>query len=308
MMGAAFLLLVYGAAVTWFGPRALRWITARGITPRLGVAAWLTAILGVLGAWIGALVITSVEAIRDGGRGDALTVCLNVLGLSRHIGMPQPVGSIAPIAITAAAMAATIIAGTRVTQAARRLRDRAHRHARAAQVIGRATDQPGVVVLDVAMPVVYCVDGNPPTVVVTTAALDGLDETQLDAVLAHERAHLAGRHHDLLIVLRALAASLPKLPLFSAAADAVSDLLEMCADDTAARQHGPHPLLSGITALIGIPSVPALGAAHTAVLARARRLAYPVGAHVRWGHQLAQTAAIATTLGLPVLAALTCLI
>lgn len=157
------------------------------------------------------------------------------------------------------------------------------------------------------MPVVYCVDGEVPTVVVTTAALEGLDEAQLDAVLAHEHAHIAGRHHDLLVMLRAMAAGLPRLPLFSAAAEAVSDLLEMCADDTAARQHGPHPLLTGISALIGMPSVPALGAAHTAVLIRAGRLANPVGAHVRWGHRLAQTAAIGTTVALPILAALTCL-
>ncbi|MGD9620767.1 MAG: M56 family metallopeptidase [Mycolicibacterium sp.] len=307
MIGAAFQLLVYGSMVTWLGPRALQGITVRGITPRLGVAAWLTAILGVIGAWIGAVMITSIEAVRDGGRGDVLTVCLNVLGLSRHIGVPQPAVSIAAIAISAAALTATTIFGRRVVLAARRLREHGRRHARAAQVIGRPTGRPGVVVINARVPVVYCVDGHPPTVVVTTAALDGLDGAQLDAILAHERAHIAGRHHDLLVVLRALAAGLPRMPLFCAAAEAVSDLLEMCADDAAARQHGARPLLSGIATLIGTPSVPALGAAHTAVLARAQRLAHPIGPRLRWGHRLAQIATIGATLALPVQAALTCL-
>jgi Zn-dependent protease with chaperone function len=308
MIGAAFLLLVYGAALTWFGPRALQWITGRGITPRLGVVAWLTAIVGALGAWIGALVIVSVEAIRDGGRADAVTVCLNLLGIARHVEMPQPIGSTATIAVSAAALAATIGFGRRVMLAGQRFRDRSRRHARAAQVIGRPTGRPGVVVVEALEPVAYCVDGEPPMVVVTTAALDSLDEAELNAVLAHEYAHLAGRHHDLLLVLRALAAGLPRLPLFSAAADAVSRLLEMCADDTAARQHGPQPLLSGISTLIGMAPATALGAAHTAVLARAQRLTVLVGAPVRWGDRLAQTAAIGVTLALPVLAGLTCLI
>ena len=43
-------------------------------------------------------------------------------------------------------------------------------------------------------PAAYCVSGRPPAIVVTTAALGALDDRQLDAVVAHERAHLAGHH------------------------------------------------------------------------------------------------------------------
>jgi hypothetical protein len=43
-----------------------------------------------------------------------------------------------------------------------------------------------------------CVSGRHPMVIVTTGALRALDAGQLDAVLAHARAHLAGLHHRLL--------------------------------------------------------------------------------------------------------------
>lgn len=45
---------------------------------------------------------------------------------------------------------------------------------------------------------------------------ESLNRAQLKAVLAHEDAHLSGHHHHMLMVLRALAATLPHLPLFAA--------------------------------------------------------------------------------------------
>jgi Zn-dependent protease with chaperone function len=167
----------------------------------------------------------------------------------------------------------------------------------------------GVVVLSAPEPAVYCVAGRPPAIVVTTAALDGLNEPQLHAVLAHEHAHLNGHHHDLLVTLRALALSLPSLPLFAAAAGSVARLLEMCADDTAARQHGRQLLLDGIVSLVEGPrSAAALGAAHTAVLARAHRLATPAAAHIRWVHRLGLSTAISLTAAIPIAFGLACLV
>jgi Zn-dependent protease with chaperone function len=72
----------------------------------------------------------------------------------------------------------------------------------------------------------YCLGGLPGTVVVTSAAVAALDRHHPDAVLAHERAHLAGRHHLLLGITRALAASLPRLRLFTVAHKEVARLLE----------------------------------------------------------------------------------
>ena len=64
-----------------------------------------------------------------------------------------------------------------------------------------------------SQPAAYCVAGRQPTVILTTAAVQALDPGQLDAVLAHERAHLAGRHHRLLALTPAvLALALGRLP------------------------------------------------------------------------------------------------
>jgi Peptidase family M48 len=131
------------------------------------------------------------------------------------------------------------------------------------------------VVLDAAEPAAYCVAGRPRAIVITRGALASLDDQQLAAVLAHERAHMTGHHAQLVAVLRGLAATFPSVGLFGEAAQQVSRLLEMCADDTAARQHGPAPLLAGLLTLARATPAPAgaLAASGVAVLDRAKRLA-----------------------------------
>ena len=72
----------------------------------------------------------------------------------------------------------------------------------------------------------------------TTGALAVLGPEQLTAVLAHERAHLDGRHHLLLTVTRSLATVAPAVPLFIRGTGSVACLAEMRADDVAARRAG----------------------------------------------------------------------
>jgi hypothetical protein len=107
--------------------------------------------------------------------------------------------------------------------------------------------------------------------------VDALDDGQLQAVLAHERAHLAGRHHLLLAAARALATTMPRIRLFTDGHRQLSRLVEMCADDAAARGHGSHALVSALLVLGGGPALPgrALAAAGTAVADRAERLMFP---------------------------------
>src|SRR5581483_11167359 len=78
-------------------------------------------------------------------------------------------------------------------------------HAEAARIVGHRAGGDAAFVLDASRPAVYCVPGRPPTIVVTTGALAVLEPGQLTAVLTHERAHLAGRHHLLLAATRSLA-------------------------------------------------------------------------------------------------------
>jgi Zn-dependent protease with chaperone function len=67
-------------------------------------------------------------------------------------------------------------------------------------------------VLEHPAPLAWCLPGQAAPVIVSTAALDRLDPEGLRAVLAHERAHQASRHHALLLVAKALRVGCPWLP------------------------------------------------------------------------------------------------
>jgi Zn-dependent protease with chaperone function len=160
------------------------------------------------------------------------------------------------------------------------------------------------VVLDVPQLAAYCVP--PGIIVVTAGALSILAPAQLDAVLAHERAHLAGRHHVLVALTRGLAAVFPAVPLFARGLGEVERLAEMRADDAAARQAGRRPLIEALLTMgtgtaVSMAPAHALGAASCAVAARVERLLEPPrhGTRVRSGLALG-----AVLLALPLLSGL----
>jgi Zn-dependent protease with chaperone function len=298
-------LLLYGGALTWLAPPLLTRLTRSGVTPHMGIAAWLTAIGAALLAWIGAVGLLAVAAVDGMEDSSAVTLCLKLFGISERAPLPGRLGSVVLI-VTAVAISAVVIG--RVGRSVLDLRARSHEHAREARMIGHPTDRPGVIVVDAHRPAAYCVSGKPNAIVVTTGALDALDRSQLSAVLAHENAHIAGHHHQLLMVLRGLATSLPRLPLFRSGAEAVADLLEMCADDAAARRFGTRPLLAGLLTLAGPQRLPAdgLAAAGTAVLVRALRLADPARPGMQWRQRIALGATMVSTVGAPAVIDLLC--
>lgn len=299
-------LLLYGAALACFAPSILERVTKPGVSPRMGVAAWLTAIAMMVIAWVTAVVLIAIAAI-DGLKGtSAATLCLELFGLSEHGGLPGLGGS---IALTIAGVALAVLTFVRTRRSITRQRSRSREHANEVQLVGRRTTRPGVLVVDAPQPAAYCVSGRPPAIVVTSAAWSSLPPPELAAVLAHEQAHIAGRHHQLLMVLRALATGLPRLPLIQQSVSAVADLLEMCADDAAARRHGVDPVLGGFLAMAAprhpIPA-DGLGAASTAVAARAMRLTQPAREGTKWGQRLVLALTMTTMLGAPALIELLC--
>jgi Zn-dependent protease with chaperone function len=304
-MTTAVWLLLYGAALTWLAPPLLTRLTRSGVSPHMGIAAWLTAIVAALLAWVGAVTLIAVAAVDGMKDSTAVTLCLKLFGISEPAPLPGRLGSVVLI-VTAVAISAVVI--SRVGRSVLGLRARSHDHAREARMIGHPTDRPGVLVVEAHRPAAYCVSGKPNAIVVTTGALDALDRSQLAAVLAHENAHIAGHHHELLMVLRGLATSLPRLPLFRVGAAVVADLLEMCADDAAARQFGTRPLLAGLLTLAGPARLPAdgLAAARTAVLARALRLADPARPGMQWRQRIVLGATMFSTISAPAVIDLLC--
>lgn len=286
-MRPALLVFSYAVAVAWVLPLPLRRLSEPGVSPRLGLAAWLTAIFSVLACVMAALGLLARTAIT-GWPAFARTVCESVSAGT----CPPAVYRSAAYELGLAATAflggmAMILLGWRYGRSLRRASVRTRAHAEAARITGRPVKGGNAAfVLDATRPAVYCVPGRPPTIVLTTGALAVLDPEQLTAVLAHERAHLAGRHHLLLAVTRSLAAAASVVPLFARGTGEVARLAEMRADDVASRRGGRRPLLAALLAMgagaAAAPTPPAwLAATGTIVAARVRRLAEPAPP-VRW--------------------------
>ncbi|MER6127197.1 M48 family metalloprotease [Streptomyces sp. NPDC001795] len=61
-----------------------------------------------------------------------------------------------------------------------------------ARLVGQRAPEYGTTIVEHGVPAVYCLSGRDARVVVTRGALDVRSETQLRAVLEHERAHIVG--------------------------------------------------------------------------------------------------------------------
>ncbi|QZH59189.1 M48 family metalloprotease [Mycolicibacterium farcinogenes] len=276
-------LLIYSAAMVLLAPRLLSMLTRGGSAPRFGVAAWLTAIISVLAIWIAipALVIGDVVS-HTGQRKSLLASCVELLCdiAAGRAGFAAQ----ATVVIGAVTVIAMFIGfGVKASRAIRQMRAHAHSHAQAVRLVGRPGGQRDVFIVDSDERTAYCVAGAPPAIVVTTGTIAALDNDELQAVLAHERAHLDGHHPKIVTVLRGLAIVFPRVKLMTRGAAEVARLLEMCADDAAARRFGERTLLTGLMALAGATPAQALGAADVALLNRAERLALPPAPWVRLG-------------------------
>jgi hypothetical protein len=96
------------------------------------------------------------------------------------------------------------------------------------------------VVLEQPGTAAFAVGGPQRTVVVTRGIVELLSGAELSAVLAHEHAHLAARHHRWLTAAALVAQALPLVPLLRDAPAQVGRLLEMDADELAAAYHEPR--------------------------------------------------------------------
>ncbi|MFF5013094.1 M56 family metallopeptidase [Streptomyces sp. NPDC001165] len=112
---------------------------------------------------------------------------------------------------------------------------RHHRVTRRANRALAALPGPTVAVLPDSAPYAYALPGGRGRIVVTTALLDGLAPAERRALFAHERAHLAARHHRHLLAAQLAARANPFLcPLRTA----VVYTAERWADEEAARAVG----------------------------------------------------------------------
>ena len=245
-MTVAAVLLAYAAGLGILGPRMLgraRW-TARA--PLLAIVIYLAAGWSVIVALgLAGLTLAVHATALGGGLSHLIGAC--VRRLQATYGTPGG-GTVAGLGLT---LAGAVVARTALTAVTylRAAGRQALRHAQTARLVGQPAPALGAVLLEHAQPAAYCVAGRQPTVTLTTGAVQALEPGQLDAVLAHERAHLTGRHHRLLALARIGREVLPFMPLMRDAEDQVARLVELHADDAATRARDPRLLATTLVVL-----------------------------------------------------------
>jgi bla regulator protein blaR1 len=229
-------------------------------------------LLGALGLTLSLVVPGLLEGARWADRAPAATVLLwqavtlaavlSALGvvlaapeeLVRAAGSGRPVAAAALVG--ALAVAAVIVIRLVVSLAGVSYRSRARRarHRMLVDLLDRAEqrremDVDGLRVLDGGLPFAYCVPGRSPRVVLSGGALRVLDRGQLDAVVAHEQAHLRHRHDVVTEAFTAFYRAVPRPLRRRTPLDAVHLMLEMVADDAAGKRCGRDPLRSALERL-----------------------------------------------------------
>jgi Zn-dependent protease with chaperone function len=151
--------------------------------------------------------------------------------------------------IGVAGVFAAYLLGVAVRVTVRTLRWR-RRHRAVLDLVGTPWPAlPGGRLLDSNTAMAYCLPGRRPRLVVTSAALRGLSPQALEAVVAHESAHLLQRHDLVVLPFVAWQTALPFLPGARTARVAVALLVEALADDAARSRVGAEPLGEALRAV-----------------------------------------------------------
>ncbi|SCX60250.1 Zn-dependent protease with chaperone function [Klenkia marina] len=230
-MTASWVLVGLGVALLTLGPR-LRGMAWMDNSPRLGIAMWQALCLSAVTvpvligltllipatAWVAglaALMHACALSLQQayGFHGDALEPTLGLL------------------------LVGTVVAWTATRLAydawsTHRERDRMRN---SLAKVSAAHPTLGVHVVDSPAAAAFCIPGRSSRVLVTAGAMAALSPEELGGVLAHERAHLRAHHHLAVFVAGSLSRAFPGVSLFATAASQTARLVELAADDSAAR-------------------------------------------------------------------------
>jgi Zn-dependent protease with chaperone function len=157
-----------------------------------------------------------------------------------------------PISAVAGAVAALALAGAAVAVAVM-FRSRARALAESYRRAAGLQAEDGIVVVPGPAIEAYALPGWPGRIVVSGQLLDSLDTRRRAALIAHEQAHLAGRHHLFAAVAKLAAAA---NPLLLPVARSVEYTVERWADERAAAVTGDRRLVAetiGQVALLAVP-------------------------------------------------------
>lgn len=132
----------------------------------------------------------------------------------------------------------------------RRLRVIRARHLELVDLLGQPraeAEQPEIRVINSGQPIAYCLPSwRGSRIVVASSTLEQLNSDQLEAVLAHERAHLAARHDLVVEGFAVLNRAFPQISSGALAQREVEVLVEILADRAACKVVSPRLLLEAM--------------------------------------------------------------
>lgn len=271
-MTAAAALLGYASAIGFLVPPLMVRSDWPRRSPALAVAAWhaLTVSFTVALALAAYHLAVPAEHLHAG-----LTGLLHSCRLAAGPGSAPDPDTADALAVALPVAVVLLPLGSFVFEVLRARQVRS-RHRRVLDLVGRRSAALRATVVDHERPAAYCLPGYRSRVVVSDGALRLLSAGQLAAVLEHERAHIAGRHHLAMAASEAFARSFRWLPLARHAREQTSVLLEMIADDHALRSH-PRDVLATALYKMAASGVPrgAFSAGGPGALLRLQRVLAP---------------------------------
>ncbi|AWZ22989.1 MULTISPECIES: M56 family metallopeptidase [Rhodococcus] len=242
-MTLALVLLLGAALISMAAPRMLGPLAATAVPPGILLAGWLGSLAGALFFGVSAVVTLAwPDHAPAEAAVEAVVQCLSVVFHAVQPWIIETLAVIGALALLAMTVRAVIL-GRRYAREQVRLLDY---HRDVVSIVARSRED-DVMWLAHPMPMAYSVAGRPGFVVATDGLSQCLSGSEREAVLAHERAHLRGSHHLIVTACDILAAVLPAVPLFAAAPSAVKTLVELTADQHAARATSTATVCSALT-------------------------------------------------------------
>ncbi|WP_394552123.1 M56 family metallopeptidase [Agromyces sp. MMS24-JH15] len=244
MLTASVLLAAVAIALAWPVPVALARASWPARAPGPALALWQAIALGGGITMIGSLLVF--------GAAPAGSLPAAAAALLPHLfagSLPQGFSLVHLGALTLAIALAVHLALNLALTAGRAERERRRQHQLIALLSDPLPGSPHTRVLPHSAPLAYCVPGIRTATVLTDGLVAALDDRQLAAVVAHERAHLEQFHHVVLVAFRAWHSALPWFPIANRAERAVTQLTEMLADDRARHEAGDDALGSALRLL-----------------------------------------------------------
>ncbi|WP_158852507.1 M56 family metallopeptidase [Saccharothrix deserti] len=246
-MTVAAALLVTAGLTGLLAPRQLLRLVARGADPLVPLLAWLASTVSVVTT---AALAMTLLLLPD--HGSHVLAGAHECWSSLEHGMApsvEAVGGAVGLALVVGLLVRLAVVSVRgARRRARRRRD----HLAVLRVTARREPgSPPTLWLDHDEPLAFSLAGTPGVVVATEGLHRRLTREQVEAVLAHERAHLNGRHHLLVAASDALSTVLPFLPLFRRAPGVVRELVELAADAAAVRTCGVETVRAALLGVSG---------------------------------------------------------